>query len=269
MKAFLFAWNPKKWNWTTLEQNIEQVKIAGKITEMWSVASHKKIRIGDRAFLMRLGEEPKGIMASGFVSSPPFLSKHWSGEDKLIHRVMIDFEVIINPSSEPILGLNSLNSGNLGKVNWTPQSSGIEIASTVTDELEEMWFNFLSTQDFRHNPFTASIQDYETIFTEGTPNQAVVTKYERNPFARKTCINHYGVICAVCGFNFESVYGKLGKGFIHVHHLKQVASVGEEYNIDPVKDLRPVCPNCHAMIHRRKVPYSIEEIRERIKMFNT
>ena len=40
---------------------------------------------------MRLGKEPKGIMAAGFVATPSFLSQHWSGEDKLINRVIIDF----------------------------------------------------------------------------------------------------------------------------------------------------------------------------------
>jgi 5-methylcytosine-specific restriction protein A len=84
MKTFLFAWNPKKWDWTTLEQSIEQIEQTGRSSEKWSVISHKKIKQGDRAFLMRLGKEPKGIMAAGFVSTPPFLSKHWNGEDKLV-----------------------------------------------------------------------------------------------------------------------------------------------------------------------------------------
>ncbi|NLO69847.1 MAG: HNH endonuclease, partial [Porphyromonadaceae bacterium] len=56
-----------------------------------------------------------------------------------------------------------------------------------------------------------------------------------------------------------------GKDFIHVHHLRQVATIGKEYEVNPVKDLRPVCPNCHAMIHRRSEPYTIEEIKEKIK----
>ena len=262
MKTFLFAWNPKKWDWTTLEQSIEQIQQTGRVNEKWSVISHKKISPGDRAFLMRLGKEPKGIMAAGFVATPPFLSQHWSGEDKLVNRVIIDFEVILNPEHEPLLNLQILNQGNLAKGHWTPQSSGIEINPDITDDLEAVWFEFLNTENIRYNPFTASVKDEQKVYTEGNPNQVVVTKYERNPHARKTCINYYGYTCAVCEFNFEKVYGELGKDFIHVHHLKQVAAIGEEYKIDPVKDLRPVCPNCHAMIHRRKKPYSIEEIKQ-------
>lgn len=264
MKTFLFAWNPKKWNWTNLEQIIDKIEHAGHVTEKWSVISHRKIQTGDRAFLMRLGEEPKGIMGAGFVSSLPFLSKHWSGEDKLVKRVMIDFETILNPEKEPILKLAILKQGNLASINWTPQFSGIEISQEVTDELEAVWFDFLTTQDIRNNPFRETEQDEQKVYTEGTPTQVLVTKYERNPFARKTCIDHYGLSCSVCDFNFENKYGELGKNFIHVHHLKQVAGIGKEYKIDPINDLRPICPNCHAMIHKRKEPYRISEIKEKI-----
>jgi len=265
MRTFLFAWNPKKWNWTTLEQSIDQIEQTGRATEKWSVISHKKIQPGDRAFLMRLGEEPKGIMAADFVSTTPFLSKHWSGEDKLVNRVVIDFEAILNPEKEPILNIEILNLGNLAKVNWTPQSSGIEINPEVTYELEAVWFNFLTTQEIRYNPFRETEKNEQKVYTEGTPNQVLITKYERNPFARKTCIEHYGLLCSVCEFDFKEKYGELGNGFIHVHHLKQVADIKKQYNIDPIKDLTPVCPNCHAMIHKRKEPYTIDELKEKIK----
>ena len=265
MKTFLFAWNPKKWDWTTLEQNIDEIEQTGRTSLRWSVISHKKISPGDRAFLVRLGKEPKGIMASGFVSTSPFLSKHWSGEDKLVYRVMIDFEVILNPAFEPLLSIDVLNQGGLAKTDWTPQSSGIEINSEVTDELEAVWFDFLTTQGIRHNPFIETDNDEQKVYTEGTPNQVLVTKYERNPYARKTCIDYYGLSCYVCQFNFENKYGELGKDFIHVHHLKQISEIGKQYIINPIDDLRPVCPNCHAMIHKRKEPYTIDEIKMNLK----
>jgi 5-methylcytosine-specific restriction enzyme A len=89
-------------------------------------------------------------------------------------------------------------------------------------------------------------------FREGAMAQVTVNAYERNPAARRACIDHYGCFCQVCGFNFEKVWGELGKDFIHVHHLKEISSVGQEYEVDPINDLIPVCPNCHAMLHRRR-----------------
>jgi predicted HNH restriction endonuclease len=66
----------------------------------------------------------------------------------------------------------------------------------------------------------------------------------------------------VCGYSFGATYGNSAVGYIHVHHLKPLASIGEEYIIDPIKDLRPICANCHAVIHLRQPPYSLEEIKD-------
>jgi 5-methylcytosine-specific restriction protein A len=57
---------------------------------------------------------------------------------------------------------------------------------------------------------------------------------------------------------FAERYGSRAAQFIQVHHLKPLAEVGGEYEVDPIADLRPVCPNCHAVIHTFKPPLSIE-----------
>lgn len=59
--------------------------------------------------------------------------------------------------------------------------------------------------------------------------------------ARKECIEHKGTVCSICGMNFEKVYGKIGKGFIHIHHIKPLSEVSEEYIVDPINNLIPVC----------------------------
>lgn len=97
---------------------------------------------------------------------------------------------------------------------------------------------------------------------EGVKEKVVINRYERNPRARKECIDYYGYDCSICGLNFEKEYGELGKGFIHVHHIVPLSEIDEEYVVDPVKDLIPVCPNCHAMIHRGlKKDFLIKEIK--------
>lgn len=96
---------------------------------------------------------------------------------------------------------------------------------------------------------------------EGAVRRVSVNAYERNPEARKQCIEYYGARCFVCGFDFSEVYGEVGTGYIHVHHLRPLSDVGERYAVDPIADLRPVCPNCHAIVHRRIPPYSVEEVR--------
>ena len=99
---------------------------------------------------------------------------------------------------------------------------------------------------------------------EGALHRVVSSQYERNPAARLACIEHYGANCFVCGFSFEATYGELGHGFIHVHHLVPVSSIGKEYQVNPIEDLRPVCPNCHAMLHRKDPPFAVEDLQSLI-----
>lgn len=100
--------------------------------------------------------------------------------------------------------------------------------------------------------------DIEEPLVEGASFTVQVSAFERNPLARQKCITHYGTNCTVCGFSFSATYGSSAKDYIHVHHL---ACIGKEYIIDPIKDLRPVCANCHAVIHLRQPPFSIEEMK--------
>ncbi len=97
---------------------------------------------------------------------------------------------------------------------------------------------------------------------EGAKKQIMVNAYERNSQARQECINHYGYSCQICNFDFEKVYGEIGKDFIHVHHIVDISTIAENYKVDPINDLIPVCPNCHAMLHKKRPAYSIEEMKK-------
>jgi 5-methylcytosine-specific restriction protein A len=99
---------------------------------------------------------------------------------------------------------------------------------------------------------------------EGARKQVLVNIYERKASARDKCIDHWGLRCVACDFDFLKQYGELGRGFIHIHHLTPLSQIAESYVLDPVDDLRPVCPNCHAMIHRTNPACSIEDLTKRI-----
>ena len=101
-------------------------------------------------------------------------------------------------------------------------------------------------------------------YAEGKTRVVLVNNYERNQIARKKCIDHFGLNCQCCGFSFKQKYGELGCDFIHVHHLIDISTIGNEYSVDPINDLIPVCPNCHSMLHKRKPAYSIDELKQLI-----
>jgi Homing endonuclease associated repeat/HNH endonuclease len=99
-------------------------------------------------------------------------------------------------------------------------------------------------------------------YREGSVKRILVNRYERDPGARQRCIEHFGTACNVCEFDFVAVYGKVMAGFIHVHHVKALSALGANYEVDPIRDLRPVCPNCHSVLHYREPPYSIDEVKQ-------
>jgi 5-methylcytosine-specific restriction enzyme A len=103
--------------------------------------------------------------------------------------------------------------------------------------------------------------DFIPPLFEGTAYQIELTAFERNPEARCRCIEHYGPRCVACEFDFGATYGAVASGFIHVHHLVPLSEIGEAYVVDPIADLNPLCPNCHAVAHLRTPPYTIENIK--------
>ena len=114
-------------------------------------------------------------------------------------------------------------------------------------ELE--FIGLYSLNDYEINPL-------ETIETEhgieGKKIRIYTTKYERNPANRREAIKLHGTRCMVCDFDFEEVYGELGKDFIEVHHTKPLSSLEHEVEVNPEEDLVCLCSNCHRMIHRNR-----------------
>ena len=112
---------------------------------------------------------------------------------------------------------------------------------------------------------TANANELDSEHVEGTARRVLVNRYERDPRAREACIRHHGARCAVCGFDFGERYGDIGQGFIHVHHSRPLSRAGGQYRVNPKRDLVPVCPNCHEMLHRRDPPYDVEQLRARLQ----
>jgi 5-methylcytosine-specific restriction protein A len=107
-------------------------------------------------------------------------------------------------------------------------------------------------------------EEAESVSVEGGRTMVQVNRFERDPAARRRCIQIFGTRCLVCGFDFAKTYGEIGAGFIQVHHLSPLSMNRKKHRVDVRSDLRPVCPNCHEMLHRKKPPFSIEALKARI-----
>lgn len=273
MRTYLITWNPKRWEWTDIEAAQQHISQHGFTDDSWSCGHNKNIAEGDRLFLLRQGMEPRGIVASGWAISDVFEDTHFdlNADKSTAFYIKLRFDVLLNPNSEAIYPRQKLESGkfrSVSRMHWDSQASGVTIPSDVAAVLEKEWANFLAEKNIAQgygrplvNFSPDEISNSENYY-EGATTSIQVNVYERNDKARLACIKHYGWSCYICDFNFEEAYGSIGIGFIHVHHLKPLANIGQEYQVDPIKDLRPLCPNCHAMIHSQKQPYSIEEVKQ-------
>lgn len=152
--------------------------------------------------------------------------------------------------------------------------SDIEIGKIQWDKVKtcKNWQALLNHYGINHEFAGPKDMKAELFAKESYEEERRLTEYirdevKRSPEARKRCIELKGATCVVCGFNSEKVYGV--KGVIHAHHLRPLfeVSAGEPAHTDPAKDLVPVCPNCHALIHSKGLRewYTIEEAKTMLK----
>ena len=142
--------------------------------------------------------------------------------------------------------------------------TGAAVETADTSPVEFLWSFEISRQHFQP-PVQSPEQVAAHEYREGAVRQVLVNAYERDRLARQACIDHYGLTCFVCNLDFQGRYGPVGAGFIHVHHVIPLSQVGPGYKLDPIEHLRPVCPNCHAMLHRERPPMSTEALRAALR----
>ncbi|EJM2462514.1 HNH endonuclease [Staphylococcus pseudintermedius] len=103
------------------------------------------------------------------------------------------------------------------------------------------------------------------VYKEGKIQVRYGVKFERNSQLRQKAIEIHGMTCKFCNFNFEKMYGDIGKEFIEIHHIKPMYSIRREISVNRETDLVPLCSNCHKMIHRKRdKPLTLEELKRKI-----
>jgi predicted HNH restriction endonuclease len=148
--------------------------------------------------------------------------------------------------------MQELTKGRLAEYDWTPQKSGNQIPDEIANELEEKWAAHVGKTSL-----AIVTTDTELSAMEGAEKLALVRHRKREQSLRDVKVagaRKFGngkLKCEVpkCGFDFEAVYGELGRDYAQVHHLKPLADRTKPSQTK-LDDLVVVCANCHAMIHR-------------------
>jgi 5-methylcytosine-specific restriction protein A len=207
---------------------------ANLVTQMQKADTEKKILF--RIFASDLAE--KGAMLDMTVNSrkvDPINPNDWPEEWKTLSLAMQKHQLVIEDHSH-----YNLNEA----LPWLYGFWGLCLSLLPIEQVEE--------------------QEPKGVI-EGKLIWGIVRGYERSKINRAACIQIHGSSCLICGFNFSKLYGDLGSGFIHIHHVVPLSEIGEEYVCNPAKDLVPVCPNCHAMLHRKKPVLTPSELRQLVE----
>lgn len=147
MPSYLLTWNPQRFEWVKMQNAIQEIKLSGYFIHRWSCGNSKKLKKGDKVFLIRLGRKsPRGIVASGIVEREPYEDGNWENKksDKKSLYIDVRFETILDPCIDDILKMETLKSGVLNEMHWSTQSSGITIKDEVANALELEWGMLLS-----------------------------------------------------------------------------------------------------------------------------
>ncbi len=256
MPTHLLTWNPSHWSWEDLKKVVRSVMTGVPHQQRWSCGNSRSIPIGARVFLLRQGVEPKGIMAAGWVTHPPVPEAHWDDQRAArgdqAHYIRFAVESVIDPEAGDPLDLRDSVDGPLSTFPLNAAASGNRITDEEASALEEAWSLRLGQNHPR-----LGFADSELGAFEGKRQWHLASHRGRERALREAklaCAKESSpdgrIRCEVpgCGFDFESVYGALGAGFAHVHHLRALGSA-ESATFTTLEDLAVVCANCHAMIH--------------------
>lgn len=240
-KDYLFDINAKFFNQIRFVMSFEPQKYGAEMVREMGRSSEEQKKIFS-AYARRMAKQgAKMTMKINQLPMNPEAYNEWPGE-----WTKVDLKSSIIPIE---FDLNDAPDYRKTIMHWLPLMMGISLSLLDVEKIDE------------HD---------EQGYAEGKKYDVVTNRYERNPINRVLCLNKYGYKCSICGFNFEKTYGDIGKEFIHVHHKIPVSQMGENYIVDPENDLIPVCPNCHAMLHKSDPPMAVEELMTiiRNKKFN-
>lgn len=140
VETYLFAWNPKLWDWPELERDRRKLARRGYLDTGWNSGRARNIEPGSRAFLVRLGVEPRGIFASGTVMTAPVVQLHWQADKAVLGRtqghLMLRLDSLF--AVPPVL-LADLAKPPLAGFRWSVRQSGTRVPGVRAEALEALW----------------------------------------------------------------------------------------------------------------------------------
>lgn len=259
MTAIFLAWDPEQPTGWTYAAAVDQVTATGRFLATWGVDGTCDIPAEADVWLLLRGRHARGLLGHGVVVSDwpePFADREIS---PAALPVRVSFDSLL-PLGDHIP--SAVLEAAVPGIDWDDiKADGSRGSGLAVDPSWETWLRRLWSES-GPQPGPDPTQPVPGTLPPGAVTRVEVNRYEHNADARRLCVARHGTRCAVCGFDFEAVYGGIGRDFIEVHHLVPPSGLGRGYELDPVADMVPLCANCHAMTHRGvAVPRTVAELR--------
>ncbi|MET4061940.1 5-methylcytosine-specific restriction protein A [Arthrobacter sp. UYP6] len=266
MAAVVLGWNPATAfgagpGRTDFAAAAATVDSTGLFGTRWRVGRGQRLDLGTDVWLFAQGRHGRGLLGHGIVASAPQPGAALPARLGLLAGIV--FDLLLTPGDALPA---ELLTASVPDLNWNAvRSTGTIVPAQAQASLRSAWASYL-----RSLPVPEGWQGAvdPTIPLPGsmpqdTLRQVAVNRFEHDPDAVQRCVAFHGTSCAACGLSMQQIYGPAGAEYIQVHHIVPPAAIGPDYVLDPVSDLLPMCPNCHAMSHRGAPdPYTPAELRQ-------
>jgi 5-methylcytosine-specific restriction protein A len=272
--AYLLTWNPTKWPHFDLGVSVRDFNKGRLGLFEWATGNTKTLQPGAPFFFLKQGTDDAGIAGWGRIRSQGFRKKHWDPTKRkageFSNEVLVTFDHLCTERDDRFLSRENLRSRLKSAAHcWDAQSSGIRLTAKVADGVRRLLLE-RQVRMPKLDDLPPVTQVSTAQFIEGAAKQVLVTRHERSKDAKSECLEHYGCVCQGCGFDFGLYYGPDADGMIEVHHLRPISQASKSYRVDPIKDLRPLCPNCHRVVHlpgAKKNPLTIPKLRAMVRRY--
>ena len=271
MAAIILAWNPDRrdgWNYAAA---VEHVGETGQFLTEWTVTAPDQMPAGTEVWLWLQGRTRCGLLGHGTLvagahhrepgaAGEPEPGGHGAGGGPLhtdTRHIAVAFDALI-PSGDELPP--ALFADIMPDIPWVAPTRPVTVLEPLLEvKIRAVWRLYGPSRPSSPGHLIPG------SYPEQVTRRVQVNRFESSAEAQRICIAHHGTSCAACGLSFESTYGEAAAGFIEVHHLVPPELLGSDYQLDPVADLVPLCPNCHAMAHLDvATPRTVAELRQLI-----
>ena len=266
MAAVVLGWNPTTAfgagpGRSDYSMAAAAVETTGLYGTRWRVGRGQRMDRGTDVWLFVQGRHGRGLLGHGIVAAAPQPGAALPARLGLLAGIVFD---LLLPHGDALPA--EMLPTSVPELNWNAvRSTGTAVPARGEAALRAAWASYLCSRPVPAEWLGAA--DPTVPLPGSMPQEALrqiaVNRFECDPDGVQRCVAFHGTSCAACGLSMEHMYGPAGAAFVQVHHVVPPSALGPGYTLDPVSDLVPMCPNCHAMAHRGvPAPYTPAELRQ-------